>query len=251
MPKLQQVQISERELEDIICSDPEYLEEGMVFLERQFPTDSGLLDVLMVDSDGALVVVELKNKESDEQILQALRYYDYVATNISDIVNHFQRRGITINDQEEPRLILVAPVFSQNLIRICKYLDVEVVLKAYKAVKLPSGEIELILSNVDIGERDKLRIYLSLEEKLNLIQNEEAKKLAQRFVEELKEMKLELRMVHDEWISIWHKGKKLATMGCKRKFFVIETETSEGWKRFRVESVNDLNRMMSILKEKM
>jgi RecB family endonuclease NucS len=47
-------------------------------LSRHWPTDSGPLDILGADAEGTIVIIELKAKEDDAQIIQGSRYYDYV-----------------------------------------------------------------------------------------------------------------------------------------------------------------------------
>jgi len=249
MPRLQPVQISEHELEEYIVKNPDVVEEGFSILSRQWPTDSGPLDILGVDADNILTILELKVKEDDEQIIQGLRYYDYISMNIAAIARYFSSDRLSISDQDL-RLVLVAPSFSQTLKRICKYLDIEVELKEYKAYKLPSGEIELILNTMEIEERARPRIYPSLEQKMEMIQDEEMRDLARNLLKELENLGFEKRMVHDEWISLWYGGKRLAALGCRRKFFVIVTEIGEVWKRFRVQSKTDYDKIISLLKEK-
>ena len=88
---LEEIEIEEKKLEQILYENPDYLEEGLKSVGRQFPTDSGPLDLLCVDADNILVVVELKNEEDDYQLLQALRYYDYIAEHIYELTHHFKR----------------------------------------------------------------------------------------------------------------------------------------------------------------
>jgi Holliday junction resolvase-like predicted endonuclease len=249
MSRLQLIQVSEQELEEFIVKNPDAIEEGFKILSRQWPTDSGPLDILGVDADGTIAIIELKVKEDDGQLIQGLRYYDFISTNIAAIARYFSSGGLSISEQDL-RLILVAPSFSQTLRRICKYLDVELELKEYRAYRLPSAEKEIVFNTVEIEEREKLRLYPDLEQKLGFIQDEGLRNLARRFLEELEKYGIEKRMVHDEWISLWFGGRRIATLACKRKFFVIETETEGGWKRFRVESESDYNKILTMLKER-
>ncbi|MCS7094680.1 MAG: endonuclease NucS [Thaumarchaeota archaeon] len=249
MGKLKPIQISERELEQYVIENPGDLEEGFRVLYTQWPTDSGPLDILGVDEDGVLVVVELKAREDDGQLLQGLRYYDYVTSNVASIAKHVSSEGTSVLD-DEPRLMLIAPSFSQTLKRICKYVDVDLELKIYKSYKLPSGEIDVVFESIEIEEREEVKVPPSLEDKLNRIQNDEMRKLAQRFLNDLEILGFEMKMVHDEWISLKHGGKRIATMGCMKKFFVIETQTEGGWKRYRIQSQNEYNKLFELLKAK-
>jgi len=97
---LEEIEIEEKKLEQILYENPGYLEEGMRAIARQYPTDSGPLDLLLADEDDVLVVVELKNEEDDYQLLQALRYYDYIAEHIYELTHHFKENGITVNEKD-------------------------------------------------------------------------------------------------------------------------------------------------------
>jgi Holliday junction resolvase-like predicted endonuclease len=246
---LQPTQVSERELEEFIVENPDAIEDGFKILSRQWPTDSGPLDILGADAEGTIVIIELKAKEDDAQIIQGLRYYDYISSNITAIANYFSREDLPLSDQDL-RLILIAPSFSQTLRRISNYIDVELELKEYKAFKLPSGEYGIVFNTVEIEEGRRPRLYPSLVDKLNNIKDEKIRNLAIRFLKDLESHGFEKKMVHDEWISLWFGGKRIAALGCKRKFFVIDTETDEGWKRFRIQSESDYSKMLTMLKDK-
>ncbi len=60
MKRYARVHISEQELEDVVRSHAEVIEEGLVYLDHQKVAAGGRLDVLMVDSGKSLVVAELK-----------------------------------------------------------------------------------------------------------------------------------------------------------------------------------------------
>jgi RecB family endonuclease NucS len=75
--KIERVDVSEKELEDLLVENPDAIEKGMKILGRQIQTDSGPLDILAVDEDGVLTLIELKNEVDDGQLDQGLRYYDW------------------------------------------------------------------------------------------------------------------------------------------------------------------------------
>lgn len=64
---------TERLLEDILTANPDMLEEGLQLVGRQTSTTGGQLDLLGVDSDGRLVVYELKrgtlNRDAVAQVI--------------------------------------------------------------------------------------------------------------------------------------------------------------------------------------
>jgi len=81
--KYQKVELSEQQLEDLVRRYVNNIEEGLKYITHQNFTDSGRLDVLMVDSGNSLVVAELKVVENDGMLMQAIDYYDYLSTNLT------------------------------------------------------------------------------------------------------------------------------------------------------------------------
>lgn len=235
---LEEIEIEEKKLEQILYENPDYLEEGLKSVGRQFPTDSGPLDLLCVDADNILVVIELKNEEDDYQLLQALRYYDYIAEHIYELTHHFKKSGITVSEKD-PRLMLVAPSFSDTLKRAAKYLGIEIDLKEYIAVKMPDGSIGLIIRDVEIPGMQPSPPP-SIPEKLNKIRDEKLKELAGKILEELKAQGVELRPIHGDWISLFYHNRKLASIACRRTRLAIDIPTPEGkWKRCQIFNEQD------------
>ena len=76
---------SERWLEDNLVSKPELLIPGLTLVGRQTQTEGGPLDLLGVDSDGRLVVFELKrgtlNRDAVAQIIDYTSYLDSLSEN--------------------------------------------------------------------------------------------------------------------------------------------------------------------------
>ena len=83
MPSYKKVDVSEQQLEDLVRQYTGEIEEGLVYIDHQnWTAAGGRLDVFMVDSGRAFVVAELKIVEDDGMLLQALDYYDYVASHV-------------------------------------------------------------------------------------------------------------------------------------------------------------------------
>ena len=70
----------EKQLEDIIVKDTSILGPRMMVIGRQVGTDTGkLIDILAIDSDGNLIVIELKrNRTPREVVAQILEYGEWV-----------------------------------------------------------------------------------------------------------------------------------------------------------------------------
>ena len=87
MMKVKAISVREKdELEPLLVANPDIIEDGLKIIAHQHPTDSGPLDILAVDSDGTLVVIELKNEAADGHLDQGLRYYDWCRQKISCII---------------------------------------------------------------------------------------------------------------------------------------------------------------------
>jgi len=73
--KLEEVKIldiSERELESFVKLSLSNIETGLTLIDTQVNTYRGPLDVLAADNEGCLVVIELKVKENDDMLFQAV-----------------------------------------------------------------------------------------------------------------------------------------------------------------------------------
>ena len=95
-------------LEDILTANPDMLEEGLQLVGRQTSTAGGPLDLLGVDSDGVLVVFELKRGTLNrEAVAQVIDYASHLNTMDADglgshIENQSGKNGIeNIDDFED------------------------------------------------------------------------------------------------------------------------------------------------------
>ena len=86
---------SERLLEEILVENPELLMPGLTLVGRQTQTEGGPLDLLGVDSDGRLVVFELKRGTlSRDAIAQIIDYVSYLEDmDLDALVNHISNKS--------------------------------------------------------------------------------------------------------------------------------------------------------------
>lgn len=82
-------------LEDILAATPEMLEDGLQLVGRQTSTASGPLDLLGVDTDGRLVVYELKRGTLNrEAVAQVIDYASFLnSLEIHALVEHISSRS--------------------------------------------------------------------------------------------------------------------------------------------------------------
>jgi hypothetical protein len=91
---------TEQGLEDLLASSPDLLMSNLTLIGRQVPTEAGALDLLGIDSDGRLVVLELKRGTlTREAVAQVLDYASDLAITDDDkfsrlIEEHSGRGGI-------------------------------------------------------------------------------------------------------------------------------------------------------------
>ena len=86
---------SEELLENTLVENPNLLIEGLTLVGRQTPTEGGPLDLLGVDSDGRLIVFELKrgtlSRDAVAQIIDYASYLDDMA--LDDLADHISERS--------------------------------------------------------------------------------------------------------------------------------------------------------------
>lgn len=239
---VKKIEIKEREeLEPILVANPEVLEEGLRIVTHQLTTPTGPLDILAVDEEGALVVIELKNEvdEKEDQLLQAIRYYDWCFENRSWLAHAYKEKSI--DPQKDPRLVLVAPDFSESLKRLAKYLAVEVELYRYQAIELPTGERAVICNQSFYEERPEVPIIASIAQSVERIKNESVKTLYNECLDKLGDLKLELQPRAYGTISGFYKCMRIIRIYPQNKFFAIRLRRGDGsWtERIRISKNKD------------
>lgn len=228
MIKVKAVSVREKEeLEPLLIANPEIIEEGLKIIAHQHPTDSGPLDILAVDSEGTLVVIELKNEAADSHLDQGLRYYDWCRQNISWIANAYSGK-VKINPDATPRLMLIAPTFTDIVRRIAKYIAAELDLIEYHAFENEKGERGLICTAIDYGRPPVPPEIPSIEKKMEYFQSAKVRDLFKSVLDELAAKQVEIKPITELWISFWYRGKRFMYMAPKRNFFVVQVLAPDG-----------------------
>ena len=137
---------TESEFESILVANPEMLEPGLELVGRQTPAAGGWLDLLAVDSDGRLVVYELKRgnlaRDAVTQILDYASALDAMtgpelAKHISDRSGHagtpriedFEQwytdthRGNDLSSLLPPRMVLVGLGIDEAAERMARFVS--------------------------------------------------------------------------------------------------------------------------------
>lgn len=250
MKNYKTVEVSEKQLEDLVRQGPGLIEEGLEYVDHQVPTDRGPLDVLIVDSGGALVIVELKVVEDDTILVQGIDYYDYVFKNKEGFGRIYKDSGI--KPEEEPRLFLISPSFSQPLINRCKWINMPISLYTFKCIKLGDGsDIIPVFTEINVPEIPKPPPRKSLNEILEYITDDNVRKTANDFLTEVKNWDKNNILIDpiQGWVSMKYKGRVFAYLGPRRRFFVLQTIDQErNWSSLSVNQDSELSTIRNQLR---
>jgi hypothetical protein len=105
---------SRQELEQMIAKEINQVEKDLAVICSNIPVnDKTSLDILCHDSNGQLVIIQLSVDEDDIMLLQGIQSLDYVDKFKSFLKATYDKHKI--DDKEKPRLILIAPSFSEAL----------------------------------------------------------------------------------------------------------------------------------------
>jgi hypothetical protein len=251
MKKYKVADVSESQLEELIRHYADKIEEGMKYVTHQRKTNKGRLDVLMVDSGGALVVAELKVAEDDDMLVQGLDYYDYITAHIETFSRAYDRFGI--KPDQRPRLALVAPGFSVSLLNRCKWIDIQVSLFTYKCITF-EGESDIvpIFTEVSVPEIPQaIEEPKSVGKILEYIIDLTARAKASEILKEIGDWDkpgILIEPIKYE-VSLKISGKVFAYCSPRRQFFGFYTyDADDDWKWFPVKTERDLAEVMPILK---
>jgi len=147
----------EQELENVLVSDIEQIEEGLKVIGSQIRTSKGegRLDILCLDADNILTIIELKNKVDESQLQQAMTYFNWTLENLYWIKDAYKIQGL---EETTPRIVLIAPEFSDALLNEAKYLSetVAISLLTFSSFKI-NGKIEVVFNPIKTSEISEIQ----------------------------------------------------------------------------------------------
>lgn len=214
---------SENALEQLLLADIENLEAGLHILDNQVPAGSGFIDILAVDSDNALVVIELKKEESDRMLLQTLEYYDLVRENTPRFASSYGNKH-HIDENAEPRLILIAHTFNEMLQSAAKYVNAPLALYTYEYLQF-GDQKGLLLTELPISEpRDFGRGRKTPNEHLDKIVNPQMRALCQGTIEHIVAFDRDNMTAKGlrGRIAIKYQGRNLVNIWPRQNWFLFE-----------------------------
>jgi len=128
---------NKQELEQMITKQIDQIEKGLTVVCSHVPiNDKTTLDILCRDNSGQLVILQLNVDEDDNMLLRGIQSLDYVDKFKSFLKATYDK--CKINEKKKPRLILVAPSFSETLCHAVEYMQgVNIDLYGWEYLKPP------------------------------------------------------------------------------------------------------------------
>lgn len=141
-----------RELEQKLMHEIDTIEKGLTLICNNVPIDEKTqLDVLCHDENRCLVILKLSIGENDDILFQGIRCLDYV-NKIKPVLKATYGKS-KLNETKPPRLILLAPNFSEALISIVKHMEgIQIDLYRWEFLKLGTQE-GLYLQHIPVHAR--------------------------------------------------------------------------------------------------
>lgn len=121
--------LSEEEIQEFIKKYPKLLSSSTRIIQQHMPIDDGEIDVLALDKSTdkpKLMIIELKYPYADAKAFgQILRYADWIRSNSEMVKAKLALKGIEIGSSEieNPKLVIVAPSISYDLVRLALYVQ--------------------------------------------------------------------------------------------------------------------------------
>ena len=245
----------EAELESIIRRNPSKVEPGLLILIDQRKTIGGRkLDLLAVDNAGILTVIELKARLDEGQLQQALNYYDWTLQNIDFIrdayKNKLEQHKREIKD-EMPRIILVAPDFSSELVTAAKYVrdDIDIRLLRYKALSI-DGKKEIVPFRIEIpGVKEIEEKPKTIDDLSNYIWVPSVITTFRKAVDILSELSNEEPVTKPHSIKFRYDGRKFAEIHVRQGYFWMALKGEEDWfYKYDVKTFDDVKSIKDQIK---
>lgn len=230
----------ERELESQVIKDPEALEDGLIYLTHQRSANGNYIDVLAADSDGVLVVIELKVGEDDEMLFQALEYYDFVSNNRDRLAKEYAAKA-KIVDQEEPRIMLVASGFSERLKLAARYVEPKVTLLEYAFLETKNKERGLFCKEERFESEGGYSAPVAPEAVFAYIVNPGVKKACLKVHSDIMKLGTDLETVTNgtKGLRFKCKNRLIGGLVLRRTFFYVWYRKDEDWPELKLTTIRD------------
>jgi len=211
----------ERDLEEIVNKHPDQIEDGLVYLEHQLHLGRGFLDILLVDSKKTLVTAELKVGDDEGILTQALKHYDSIDSDRDRLAHHFASKA-RIDENQEPRILLLAPDFSEEIRKAARHIKPKITLLAFEYLKTRGGEEGLHCRPVAIERETYFKPPVKVEKIISYIFLPKLRQTCSEVVEAIQGISDDLdepRGIGETEIRFRYKNRWLANIYTKHRFF--------------------------------
>lgn len=220
----------ETELEILLKRHPDQIEKGLKIIDNQVITPKGRFDLLGVDTDGVLAIVELKVKRDDNHLKQAINYFDWVLENSLWIGKAYPK--FSIDQEAMPKIILVAPEFTDSVVTVAKYFGTfaDVTLLKYSVVGYEEKK-HVVCTEVRIPDvHETLEMPRSVEDEIEYIKVEDVKQACEKTIDTIKKLgkNIELKATKSR-VVFKYLGRNFAHVSSRREFFYIDWKEEDGW----------------------
>ena len=127
---------NEKELQQIVMNELHTIEKDLTVICTNVSVDEKTkLDILCHDQNGQLVVLELAMNRDDNIVFEGLRCLEYIERVKGLLTATYNNTKINIS--QKPRLVIVAPNFSDTMLNLAKYINgVQIDLYEWEYLKI-------------------------------------------------------------------------------------------------------------------
>lgn len=184
-----------------------------------------------VDADGVLTIVELKVKRDDDHLKQAINYFDWVSENSLWIGKVYPK--LKIDQNSYPKIILIAPDFTDSVITGAKYFNThvtDVILLKYSIVGYEE-EKYVVRTEVKIPDvSERLEAPRTIKDHIEYIKVESVKEACEKTIEEIKKIGNDIEASATKSRAVFkYQGRNFAIVKSRREFFYLQWKEEDGW----------------------
>jgi hypothetical protein len=150
------------QLEELLIREVPEVEEGLTFINRIL-MDMGNI-ILCHDTHRRLVIIEPRIVPDEKALHDGLRYLDHYESVMAALRSDDEGTS-KLKYDAKPRLVLVAPSFSDDLQRIVSHLDVQIDLYEWEYLKL-GDQCGLYLKPASLRISEEQRLWTRLKTRI-------------------------------------------------------------------------------------
>jgi hypothetical protein len=161
LKSVEQVEVSEAEIQKALESNLNQIEEGLRLVGSFVRIGIGVIDTLALDEDLCPVIIEFKKPGASDQdaLIQALDYCVWCRENIDWLEEYIRKQKPDLLPQgqslsEEVRIIIVAKDFEERTKRVAQAVEPEVKFVSYDFYEIGPDEVGIGFRTVWASEAE-------------------------------------------------------------------------------------------------